>query len=316
MFLRGLLSYRKANRNHISIEKFALTTKRTNLSLFTAATIKTTKKTKKINNNSFKKDEELEELKRMGIKTTTETMTSATEQDENKKIGEQENRKKRKIKGVIFDMDGTLTKPNLDFKKMRTRIGCKTQNILKEVDEEFDEVQRKRAYEIIQEMEDEALKTMECVEGAVELAKLLDLLCIPRALVTRNVKSSVDHFHGVAWKDGANGNKMMKPFHPVCSREFVPYKPAPDSLLYICEQWGVKPEEVMMVGDSPKDDVVAGNRAGCVTVLVEVENTHRSYDIDKLEGEMLPHFIVPRIEEIALLLDFHFEVDNNNNNKK
>jgi len=64
----------------------------------------------------------------------------------------------------------------------------------------------------------------------------------------------------------------------------------------------------MMVGDSPKDDVVAGNRAGCVTVLIDVEDTNRSYDIDELEGEHIPHFIVPRIEEISHLLEFHFEV--------
>jgi hypothetical protein len=45
-----------------------------------------------------------------------------------------------------------------------------------------------------------------------------------------------------------------------------------------------------------------------VTVLIDVEDTNRSYDIDALEGEHIPHFIVPRIEEISHLLEFHFEV--------
>jgi len=239
--------------------------------------------------------------------TTFRTNASSTTRINEYKSGEMGER--RKIRGVIFDMDGTLTVPNLDFNEMMRRLGCKTNNILKEVDG-FDETRRKRSYEIIAEMEEEALKTMKAMPGAVKLAKFLDEMNIPRGLVTRNVKTSVDHFHNVAWKDG-DSDSLMKAFHPVCSREFTPYKPAPDSLLHICKEWGVDPSEVMMVGDSPKDDVVAGNRAGCVTVLVDVEDTNRSYDIDKLEGEHIPHFIVPRIEDVSQLLNFHFEVIGN-----
>jgi HAD superfamily hydrolase (TIGR01549 family) len=239
------------------------------------------------------------------LTTTTRTATSAAATTTTPTKDDTKN-EKRKIRGLIFDMDGTLTVPNLDFNEMMRRLGCKTNNILKEVDE-FDEERRKRSYEIIAEMEVEALKSMKAMPGAVKLAKLLDEMNVPRGLVTRNVKTSVDHFHNVAWKDGET-DTLMKAFHPVCSREFTPYKPAPDSLLHICKVWGVDPSEVMMVGDSPKDDVVAGNRAGCVTVLIDVEDTNRSYDIDALEGEHIPHFIVPRIEEISHLLEFHFEV--------
>lgn len=44
-------------------------------------------------------------------------------------------------------------------------------------------------------------------------------------------------------------------FSPALSREFRPYKPDPAPLLHICSAWGVQPNEVMMVGDSLKDDV-------------------------------------------------------------
>lgn len=44
-------------------------------------------------------------------------------------------------------------------------------------------------------------------------------------------------------------------FSPALSREFRPYKPDPAPLLHICSTWGVQPNEVMMVGDSLKDDV-------------------------------------------------------------
>lgn len=38
------------------------------------------------------------------------------------------------------------------------------------------------------------------------------------------------------------------------------------ALLHICSTWGVDPREVVMVGDSVKDDIVCGNRAGSITV--------------------------------------------------
>lgn len=44
-------------------------------------------------------------------------------------------------------------------------------------------------------------------------------------------------------------------FSPALSREFRPYKPDPGPLLHICSTWEVQPNEVMMVGDSLKDDV-------------------------------------------------------------
>lgn len=44
-------------------------------------------------------------------------------------------------------------------------------------------------------------------------------------------------------------------FSPALSREFRPCKPDPAPLLHICAAWNVQPNEVMMVGDSLKDDV-------------------------------------------------------------
>jgi phosphoglycolate phosphatase-like HAD superfamily hydrolase len=44
-------------------------------------------------------------------------------------------------------------------------------------------------------------------------------------------------------------------FSPALSREFRPYKLYPTPLLHICSVWEVQPNEVIMVGDSLKDDV-------------------------------------------------------------
>ncbi|KAL0366813.1 UNVERIFIED_CONTAM: Haloacid dehalogenase-like hydrolase domain-containing protein [Sesamum radiatum] len=53
---------------------------------------------------------------------------------------------------------------------------------------------------------------------------------------------------------------MQVMFSPALSREFRPYKPDPAPLLHICSNWGVQPGEVMMIGDSLKDDVACGKR--------------------------------------------------------
>ena len=45
------------------------------------------------------------------------------------------------------------------------------------------------------------------------------------------------------------------PFRPALSREFQPYKPHAAPLLHICDTWGANPKEVLIIGDSHKDDV-------------------------------------------------------------
>lgn len=44
-------------------------------------------------------------------------------------------------------------------------------------------------------------------------------------------------------------------FQPALSREFGSYKPNPAPLLHICSSWDVLPNEVIMIGDSLRDDV-------------------------------------------------------------
>lgn len=211
---------------------------------------------------------------------------------------------KKVIKGVVFDMDGTLTQSaKLDFVEMRRRCGCETPDILGEVDS-WPEERRTKAYEIIGEMEREALKTTTLMAGASAVAETLDAIGIPRALVTRNASSSVDVFHSSIWS--------LTPFEPALSREFKPYKPAPDALLHICKLWGCDPGEVIMVGDSAKDDVVSGNRAGAITVLLDSGRTKawaEDFGVDELPEEMVPHFVCDNMHDFVTLLksEMHFD---------
>lgn len=90
---------------------------------------------------------------------------------------------------------------------------------------------------------------MKIMPGAVELCKWLDVRGIPRGLITRNLKASVEHFH-------THHLLPHLPFSPAIGRECgFAYKPSPEALLHICSIWGIAPTEAVFVGDSPKDDV-------------------------------------------------------------
>ena len=214
----------------------------------------------------------------------------------------------RIVRGVVFDMDGTLcASAALDFAEMRRRTGCVTSDILGEVDS-WEDARRRRAYDVIEEMEREALAMTTALPGAADAARALDEMGVPRALVTRNAATSVDYFHERVW--------TRAPFSPRLSREFTPYKPAPDAILHICETWGCAPSEVIMVGDSAKDDVVSGNRAGAVTVLLDSGRTEKwveEFGVEDVPEEMVPHFVVADMHELRALLteSGHFEFRSN-----
>jgi len=101
----------------------------------------------------------------------------------------------RIVRGVVFDMDGTLcASAALDFAEMRRRTGCVTSDILGEVDS-WEDARRRRAYDVIEEMEREALATTTALPGAADVASALDEMGVPRALVTRNAATSVDYLY-------------------------------------------------------------------------------------------------------------------------
>ncbi|CAK9214421.1 unnamed protein product [Sphagnum troendelagicum] len=211
----------------------------------------------------------------------------------------------RTLRGVVFDMDGTLTVPTIDFASMYRRVlgddhprivSGSPIDILHEIAEWSPEKQV-QAYAIIAEYEKQALERLQIMPGAHEVCKLLDSKEIRRGLITRNVKESVDLFHS---------RFELQEFSPALSREFKPYKPSAAPLLHICNTWGASPSEVLMVGDSAKDDIVCGTRAGAMTCLLD-ENDR--YEVSQLPEEQRPDFKVRTLFEINSLLESCFRLE-------
>lgn len=160
------------------------------------------------------------------------------------------------VRGVIFDMDGTLTMPVIDFAAMRRRLNIPEGDILHTI-HHWSEERQQAAFDIIEEIEAEARGRLELQPGAIELISHIDGLKLPKAILTRNTLMSVIH---LIQQNGFH-------FDAVITRDFMPYKPAPDAVTFLYRSWNIPPRDVLLVGDY-RDDILCGQAAGVQTCLL------------------------------------------------
>ena len=191
---------------------------------------------------------------------------------------------KPKLKGIIFDMDGTLTKPqNYMFAEMREALGIsKQQDILKSIDE-LPDSEQEAAHDKIRRIERNAMGKMEPQPGLSSLMRFLDTTNLQKGICTRNFKEPVAYLLKTHLKD----HHMAV----VLSREFTPPKPSPDPLLHICTTMDIDVESCIMVGDGA-DDIISAQAAGMDTILL------RNKENSDLEGKHGPTHVVDSLEQI------------------
>lgn len=161
-------------------------------------------------------------------------------------------------RAVIFDMDGTLTEPELDFDAIRAEIGMPDGVPILEHLTAVGEAERARAESIMVRHEREAIARATLADGCADLLGHLRGMEIPMAILTRNVREVVETF----------ARMFAFEFHAVYTREDGPPKPSPHGARLLCQAMGVDPAATLAVGDY-KYDVIAGRDAGCRTVLVD-----------------------------------------------
>ncbi|HEY2903891.1 MAG TPA: HAD family hydrolase [Polyangia bacterium] len=160
-------------------------------------------------------------------------------------------------RAVIFDLDGTLTEPLLDFDAMRAEIGLVPGLPILEQLEAGDADLRARAELVMRRHERQAIEAATLADGCVELLAHLTARAIPAAILTRNVREVVEIFQ----------RKFNLRFVAAFTREDGPPKPSPAGALALCAAMGAAPAHTLAVGDY-KFDILAGRRAGCRTALV------------------------------------------------
>lgn len=157
--------------------------------------------------------------------------------------------------GVVFDMDGTLTVPALDFRVIRGDIGLPPDGDIIELIESMPEDDRRRAWEIIGRHERRLMRENRLQSGVVELLDALIAAEVPLALLTRNTVESVSEFSRLVGGDY---------FNPVLTRESRFIKPDHRAVASIVEEWGINPSKALVVGDYI-DDLTCGADAGAKT---------------------------------------------------
>ena len=163
------------------------------------------------------------------------------------------------IRGVIFDLDGTITRPVLDFAAIRREIGFPLEppHLLARI-EILSGRERERAWAILGRHEERACAVAELNEGGEALFDYLAEERIPRAVVTRNGSDTARR----------TLERLGLDCDPVIARDSgFPVKPAPEAIRFVCRRWAIEPAEALMVGDY-LDDVFAGKAAGALTALL------------------------------------------------
>ncbi len=162
------------------------------------------------------------------------------------------------IKGVIFDLDGTLVESELDFDKIKQQLNCPFDTDVLDFIEDMPSLDaQQQAHQII--IEHEALDAMnaKALPHMHALLASLQQLSLPTAIVTRNSKTAT------ATKLSQNNIAMEL----VLTRECYPAKPAPDALLAIAKMWDIEPASLIYVGDYLYD-IQAAKNAGMVSVFI------------------------------------------------
>lgn len=190
----------------------------------------------------------------------------------------------RPVRLVVFDLDGTITRPFLDFRRIRAEIGL-PEPLLENMMGLPPGPERDRAFAILERHEDEAAERSELAEDAAEILDFLRRRRIPAGLVTRNSRRSVSR---VLDKHGLS-------FDLVVTREDAPVKPRPEPIRLVCDRLRVPPAEALMVGDY-KYDILAGRAAGLRTALLLIGGRRPPY----LE-EARPDHVLNRLGDLRSL---------------
>ena len=185
------------------------------------------------------------------------------------------------IKAVIFDLDGTITKPFFDFDAIRREMGLgKEAGPILEAMEKMTAKQRKAAEKILHHYEQEAVEKSRLNAGARKTLSALRKAGVKIGVLTRNKRRNVF----------AVAEKHNLEFDEVVDRDDGPVKPDGFGVTELCRRFRVKPKETLVVGDY-LFDLLCAQAAGAGAVLLA--NHHRADEFAKYAD-----FTIEKIGEI------------------
>ncbi|KNB46554.1 HAD hydrolase [Blastocystis sp. subtype 4] len=153
------------------------------------------------------------------------------------------------IKGVIFDVDGTLTVPGLiNYKRIHEKANIPIgEDIVPYIRSHYSGEEYQRAMKIVEEEELLGQKNVQLQPGADELIHLLNCLGIRVALLTRNSQRCLENTLCL----------FTSKIDLAYSRDIQPSKPNVDPFVRIGNEWSVPCESLLLAGDHLDDFIAA-----------------------------------------------------------
>lgn len=162
------------------------------------------------------------------------------------------------VKAVIFDLDGTITQPYFDFDAIREEMGLdKNSGPVLESMQKMTPQQRQRAEQILRHHEERAVIESKLNPGARQTLSALRRAGVGIGILTRNRRSNAE----------AIAVKHKLKFDAIVDRDDGPVKPDAFGVLRLCEQFGVKPQQTLVVGDY-LFDLLSAKAARAAAVLL------------------------------------------------
>lgn len=186
-------------------------------------------------------------------------------------------------KAILFDMDGTLTKPMLDFPAIKRGLGIGDRPILEAI-AEMNDAEKAVANEILHRHEERAAVESALNTGCLDLLRWIDSRNIRTAIITRNSRRCAEIVI----------TRHSLSFDVVITREDGKFKPDPTPLLLACQRLQIPAPQTWMVGDG-QYDVEAGIAANIKTIWV-------SHGKQRFFGAQ-PWLTVQNLEELAGILN-------------
>ncbi|MCE5277460.1 MAG: HAD family phosphatase [Planctomycetaceae bacterium] len=160
--------------------------------------------------------------------------------------------------GVIFDMDGTIVEPLLDFDAIRARLDIAAEEGIIEAIAAMPAPRRQHATDWLEAQELDVARRARLMPGAAVTLARIRAAGLKTALLTRNTAAAMRTVLG-RFPDLA--------FDLTMSREDAKIKPEPDGILLACRNLGIDPHYTICVGDFLYD-LIAAKAAGAVAVLL------------------------------------------------
>jgi HAD superfamily hydrolase (TIGR01509 family) len=195
------------------------------------------------------------------------------------------------INAVLFDFDGTLTKPGaLDFPLLKKTIGCPSHlPVLEFIASLPTSLEKEETISLLERFETEAAANSEPNDGAESLIRYLRSKELGMGIITRNRLSSIER----ALQNFEN--TTISCFDVIISRN-TPVRPKPsgDGIRLAAKKLNLDVKEVLMVGDYIFD-IQAGKSAECITSFLDYGTSSGNF---KIESD----FTISHLEEIKKIV--------------